>query len=264
MRVAAVQFEPIFGEKCRNFEKIKSYVDTVEADLIVFPELATTGYLFLSKEESLEFAESMTEKTFSYMRDAARRTGKILCFGFAEKDGANVFNSAATLFPEPGADFVYRKSHLFYKERFAFEPGNTGYVVDRDEKSGANIGTMICYDWRFPEAARTLAIRGADLILCPSNLVTGVWHGALATRALENKTYLIVANRNGEETRGGETVAFNGASKIYGYNGSVLAEASPDGEEVIYAEIEPEKTRDKKFNEFNDIFEDRRTDLYER
>jgi predicted amidohydrolase len=118
---------------------------------------------------------------------------------------------------------------------------------------------MICYDWRFPESARALALQGADLIVCPSNLVTHIWRMAMPVRAFENKVYLAVANRTGAEHNAGEDVAFNGQSAIYGYNGSVLADAPAEGDAIVIAELHPEQTRDKAFN---DIFKDRREDMY--
>ena len=155
---------------------------------------------------------------------------------------------------------LYRKTHLFYKERFVFEEGNTGFPVI--EYNGLKLGTMICYDWRFPEAARTLALKGADLIVCPSNLVTGVWQNVMSSRALENKVYIAVSNKIGIESGENDMLTFNGESAIYSYDGSYLAKASKDKEEVITAEIYPAETRDKSFNEINDIFNDRRPEFY--
>ena len=102
----------------------------------------------------------------------------------------------------------------------------------------------------------------ADLIICPSNLVTHIWRMAMPVRAFENKVYLAVANRTGSEHNAGEDVAFNGQTAIYGYNGSVLADASAEADAVVIAEIHPEQTRDKSFNSINDIFADRREEMY--
>ena len=122
---------------------------------------------------------------------------------------------------------------------------------------------MICYDWRFPEAARSLGLLGADLIVCPSNLVTDVWHIAMPARSLENKVYLAVANRTGTEVRNDEELLFKGESGIWGYNGKLISKAGFADETVISCDIDPEKTRNKAFNPYNDIFADRRPDLYE-
>jgi predicted amidohydrolase len=121
---------------------------------------------------------------------------------------------------------------------------------------------MICYDWRFPEAARTLALQGADLIACPANLVTTLSGKVFPARAIENKVYVAVANRIGEECLGEETLLFRGESAIYDYVGERMAQASFGNEEILYAEIDPQSTRKKSFNSVNDIFKDRRPDMY--
>lgn len=262
IRLSLVQFEPIFGNVKHNTEKIFHYANTIEADMIVFPELCTTGYFFQSREESTSYAEKFTGETISTMQRISTELDKIIVFGFVESYNDKIFNSAAILFPEKELSRVYRKTHLFYKERFCFDPGDSGFFVIEDIRRDIRLGTMICYDWRFPEAARSLALLGADLIVCPSNLVTKVWHKVMPARALENKCYLAVANRIGKEERHHEEVAFNGDSGIWSYNGDLITKAGGDDETVINTVVYPEKTRDKSFNEFNDIFGDRRPDMY--
>ena len=155
-----------------------------------------------------------------------------------------------------------RKTHLFYKEHFVFSKGNTGFFVVYDKKNQINIGTMICYDWRFPESSRTLGLKGADLIVCPSNLITDLWHKVMPARAIENKVYLAVANRTGIEKSGDEELLFKGESGIWDYKGKIMAKASAEKDEILFAEIFPERTRNKSFNEYNDIFKDRRPEYY--
>ncbi|MFI5201793.1 MAG: nitrilase-related carbon-nitrogen hydrolase, partial [Candidatus Kapaibacterium sp.] len=121
------------------------------------------------------------------------------------------------------------------------------------------VGMLICYDWRFPEAARTLALKGAELIAMPSNIVTttGMLHATLQTRAFENKVALAFADRIGTEENAGESLSFRGESAIIGMNGEILAKASEDREEIIVAEVDLSKTWNKRINKFNDIFSDR-------
>ena len=143
-----------------------------------------------------------------------------------------------------------------------FEPGDSSFFVIEDKQRDIRIGMMICYDWRFPEATRSLALAGADLIICPSNLVTNIWHKVMPARAIENKIYLAVANRIGREKRGDEQLFFNGESAVYAFNGDMLCKAGVEDIRIITATIDPSKTRDKSFNEINDIFTDRRPDMY--
>lgn len=262
MKVAVVQFCPKYKNKDTNIQTLLNNLSKTDAEIIIFPELCTTGYLFYSKDETMKFAETLYGDTVSLMQKKASELKKIIVFGFIEKDKERVFNSAVALFPNSNLSKVYRKTHLFYKERFCFEPGDTGFWNVYYPEFDINIGLMICYDWRFPEAARTLGLLGVDLIACPSNLVTDVWHLAMPARSLENKVYLAVANRTGIEKNEQESLLFKGESGIWSYNGKILARAGASEEIIIEAEIEPEQTRNKSFNEYNNIFTDRRPEMY--
>jgi predicted amidohydrolase len=262
MKLSVVQFCPEYGQKAKNLAKVLDYAEKIDSDIIVFPELCTTGYFFQSKEEVLKYAEPADGETVSKLQDISSKKGKIIVVGFAELDGGDTYNSAAVIMPDRNITKIYRKIHLFYKERFCFSEGNSGYFVVEDKKRNVKIGTMICYDWRFPEAARSLGLLGADVIVCPSNLVTKIWPNVMPARAIENKVYVAIANRYGTETAGGESVEFNGISGIWKYNGEVMVQAGAEEETVLTVEIEPEKTRNKSFNEFNDIFGDRRPEYY--
>lgn len=264
MKLTVVQFNPLLGETARNCSYILDTIKKTDTKIIVFPELATSGYFFQATAEAAKCGEKAGGPFFSQVQELASSIDKIIIYGFPEKSGAKVYNSAAVIFPNNKLSSVYRKTHLFYKERFCFTPGDTGFNVIHDHDAGISIGTMICYDWRFPESARTLGLKGADLIVCPSNLVTDVWHIAMPARALENKVYLAVANRTGSERKAGEELVFTGKSAIYGYNGSVMAEADTASDNILSVDITPSKTRDKSFNEFNDINTDRRPKFYYR
>lgn len=262
MKVACVQFCPKFKDLETNRKKILDFLPRINADLICFPELSFTGYFFLSRNEIRPYAFEFQSDFIQELQGIATNSNKIIVVGFPEKFEDKIFNSAAILFPEHQLSRVYRKTHLFYKERFIFDKGDTGFFVVHDKERDLKLGTMICYDWRFPEASRTLALMGADLIVCPSNLVTNVWHISMPSRALENKVYFLVANRIGTELNDGESLLFNGKSGIWDYNGKLLAIASETQEAIITAEISPFETRDKSFNEFNNIFHDRRPEMY--
>ena len=262
MNIAAIQFEPIFGDISTNENKIINFIEKSKSDILVFPELALSGYDFIDRAEATKYALEFDSDFFNKFKELSKNLNKIIVLGFAEKYKDKVYNSAGIFFPDSKYNRVYRKVHLFYKEIFIFDESDIGFFNIYYKDWDVNIGTMICYDWRFPEAARTLALMGADIIVCPSNLVTTVWDISMPSRALENKVYLLVSNRIGIENRKGEELVFNGASKIYSYNGSVMAEASKSEEMVISAEIEPAKTRNKSFNNINNIFSDRRTKFY--
>ena len=262
MRVACVQFAPYLGNIEVNTARIVDDIARIDADVLVFPELATTGYFHIGHEEVRRVAEPVTGASTQQIINAAHQYQKVVICGFAELDGQQVFNSALIAGKGVTEPRVYRKSHLFYKETLGFTPGDSGFFVTYLEHLDCHLGVMICYDWRFPESARSLALQGADLIACPSNLITHIWRMAMPVRALENKVYLAVANRIGTETNAGEEVSFNGQTAIYDTNGAVLGDASAAEDCVVIIDIDPAATRTKSFNSINDIIRDRRPDLY--
>lgn len=262
MKIAICQFAPKFKDFENNYHYLAEKINAINADIIVFPELSLSGYYFLSREEIAPYCISADSTILNEIQNLSTKLNKIISFGFAERYDDKFFNSATITFPNKNLTRNYRKTHLFYKEQNCFSPGDSGFFVIEDLERDIKIGVMICYDWRFPESARTLGLLGADLIICPSNLVTSLWHKVMPARAIENKTYLAVANRIGTEINGEEELLFKGESAIYDYNGNELAKADAISESVIIAEIFPEKTRDKSFNPINDIFKDRRPDLY--
>jgi predicted amidohydrolase len=261
MKVSAVQFEPLILEKEKNLSKIAEYSKNLDSDLIVFPELCTSGY-YLSKEELSRMAESFQGNSVNSIQEISSKENKIIVFGFPELDDGKYYNSAAVLFPDKSYSKVYRKTHLFFREKYIFTPGDTGFFNINYPEFDLNLGTMICYDWRFPEAARTLGLAGSDLIVMPSNLVTKIWHRSMPARALDNRIYLLVANRTGTENRNEENLEFTGKSGIWDYNGGEIAIASPTDECVITTEINPKETRNKDINEINNIFNDRIIQFY--
>ena len=262
LNLALVQFQPKFRDKDWNLNRIRDLTNGIDADIIVLPELCTTGYFFLSREEAAEAAETAEGRTGRFFRSLAREHRAVVVAGFAERAGERIYNSCLIVVPEDDSIYLYRKIHLFYKERDCFDAGDRQYFVVEDPLRDVRIGAMICYDWRFPEVSRVLALQGADLIVCPSDLVTDVWHRVIPGRAVENKVYVAVANRTGSEERNGETLAFTGRSAVYDFSGKELACAGPDEEAVVTARITPGLTRDKSFNPFNDLFGDRRPQYY--
>jgi predicted amidohydrolase len=262
IHLATIQYTPVLGERQANLEAIRRLVEPVEADVIVLPELCTSGYFFVSKEELAPLVEAPGGVACAFFKHLADAKRAIIVAGMPEVAEGSFYNSVFVFrpgFPEP---HVYRKAHLFYRERFVFEPGDTAFPVIRDERLDLSIGIMLCYDWRFPEVSRVLALGGAELIACPSNLVTDAWRRVMPARAIENKVYVAVANRAGSEMRDGERLLFKGRSAIYDPFGEPIALAGAEEDRVLLAEIDPLPCRDKSFNEFNDIFTDRRPDLY--
>lgn len=261
MKIGIYQNNPEFGLVEKNVKDAFMELEGVEADLVVLPELFNTGYQFVSKEEAFELAEEMPSGyTCRSMMDIARTKKMHLVFGMAERDDRGLFNSAAIVGPE-GFIGRYRKSHLFFEEKYLFDPGDTGFRVF--DIGIARLGVMICFDWWFPEAARSLALSGADIICHPANLVLYGCHKAMVTRSLENGVFSITANRTGSEARGGkDPLVFTGESQILDSRGSLLASMKRDDTGIAVVDIDVGMARDKSITTLNDRFKDRKPDLY--
>jgi predicted amidohydrolase len=127
----------------------------------------------------------------------------------------------------------------------------------------ARVGLMVCFDWYYPESARTLALKGADIIAHPSNLVLPDCPDSMVTRCLENRVFAVTCNRIGSEERGGKKkLTYIGNSEVVTPKGEILQRAKPDQEELSIIEIDPLQARDKKLNPYNDLLAGRRPDLY--
>ena len=122
---------------------------------------------------------------------------------------------------------------------------------------------MICFDWIFPEVARSLALRGADILCHPSNLVLTYCQKTMLTRSLENSVYSITANRTGKETRPRGELLFTGQSQIVGPKGEIIASSNSDQEAVVLCDIDLFDARNKLITENNNLFADRRPAFYD-
>lgn len=263
MKIGFVQTHPAYGVPSANLRAVEEAIEGSpgRADLWVLPELFSSGYVFGSRTEAERLAEPIPGggTTEGLIRLAVESRAAIVA-GLPERapDG-RIFNSAIAVDPS-GLRALYRKIHLFDFEKEWLDPGDLGFpVVDL---AGARVGMMICFDWRFPEAARTLALSGAQVIAHPSNLVHPYCQEAIVTRSLENKVFIVTANRIGREERAGLSVAFTGKSRIVAPDGSVLAEGPVDRTAARVVEIEPSLADDKGVTAHNDLIADRRPSFY--
>lgn len=260
MKIGFLQTNPEFGEKERNLRRVAELLEGVNADLVVLPELFATGYLFVDSLELDRMAEPFPGgRTTDLLSEIAEKQDVILVAGVLERAGSQFFNSAVVVGPE-GHVGTYRKIHLFREEKRWFAPGDCGFRVIQIK--GVILGLMICFDWIFPESARTLALSGAQILCHPANLVLPHCQKAMVTRCLENRAFAVTANRTGAEHRGGNRMAFTGRSQITSPHGEVLLQASETGEELGVIEIDPQLASDKKMTPENDLFKDRHPDCY--
>ena len=265
MRVAVAQMEPMLAETERNLDAALERLEEAAAagaQLLVLPECAIPGYMFDSAEEALPYAEEIPGPTTEAFERECARLGVHAITGLLERDGDTLYNAAILVGPD-GLIGSYRKTHLPFLgvDRFV-TPGGEFKVFDT---ALGRIGLIICYDLRFPEVTRTLALQGADMVALPTNfpMAAKLQCDVIApARAAENRIYLLVANRVGKE-RWGE---FCGWSQIVDPYGMRLAEAGETEEALLVADVEIEKARDKDYvvpGEYElYLFGHRRPELY--
>src|SRR6478736_3376873 len=265
MRVAVAQMEPRLAETERNLdaalERLEEAV-AAGAQLLVLPECAIPGYMFDSAEEALPYAEEIPGPTTEAFERECARLGVHAITGLLERDGDTLYNAAILVGPD-GLIGSYRKTHLPFLgvDRFV-TPGDEFKVFDT---ALGRIGLIICYDLRFPEVTRTLALQGADLVTLPTNfpMAARLQCDVIApARAAENRIYLLVANRVGKE-RWGELC---GLSQIVDPYGKRLVETDEITETLLVADVDVEKARDKDYvvpGEYElYLFGHRRPELY--
>jgi len=266
-RVRCDQLAPMVGDLDGNVAMILASVARARADrvdVLVLPELATSGYVFRDRAEARSVAITRDHAVFARIAEALAGTESVVVLGFCEADGRVLRNSAAVV-DAGGVRAVYRKTHLWDRETLVFTPGDEAPPIV--ETAHGRIGAMICYDMEFPEMPRMLGLAGADLVAVPTNWPIGehpegervaeVIAAQAAARA--NGVFLACCDRAGVE-RGQD---WNEASVIVDPFGWVVAETHPgQGGDVVTADVFPLLARDKATSPHNDPILDRRAEVY--
>jgi predicted amidohydrolase len=234
------------------------------ADIVLLPELATSGYVFTGPAEARSVAVGIEHPLFQEWSVAAGKATVV--GGFCELgDDGRLYNSAAVV-DRTGVRVVYRKTHLWGLEKLIFTPGSRPPPIV--ETASGRVGLLICYDLEFPEVTRDLAVRGADLIVAPVNwpLVerpagerppeTVIAMAAART----NRIGIAIADRSGTE-RG---QVWTGGSAIIDECGWVVADQQGDPEAAVEADLDLRRARRKELGEHNHVLADRRPELYRR
>lgn len=257
MRLAYVQLDPALGELERNRARIRALLPRArEADLVVLPELASSGYHFVDAEQAAATAEPADGPTTALLAELCRRHGFHVVCGLNEREGAALYNSAVVVGPE-GLLGVYRKNHLFARETLFFRPGNLGYPTFAI--GDARVGVLVCYDWFFPENWTLMMRAGVDVVAHPGNFVkAGLAQQAVPAMAMMHRLYVVTANRVGRE----RDLRFTGRSLIAGPDGRILARAPSSRPRLGFAEADLAAARDKRITPYNDLLVDRRPALY--
>lgn len=267
-RVACCQVPLAIGDREANSATVRAAIERAAADgaqVVVLPELASSGYVFADRAELEALAEPRDGATVTAWAELAATLGVLIVGGFPERAGDAVYNSAAVVGPSGVLGF-YRKAHLWDTEHAVFDLGDdVPLVVDTDL---GRIGVMICYDVEFPEWVRAAALAGADLLCVPVN-----WpllprpDGERPTEQIRvlagagiNRLPIAVCDRTGVE-RG---VEWTGGSVITDADGYPAALAQYREPGIVVADVDLAQSRVKKFNDNNHVFDDRRVELYRR
>jgi predicted amidohydrolase len=264
-RIACQQLAPVIADLAANREiALTAIGEAVDdgAEVVVLPELITSGYMFESPGEAASVAIGADHEILDEWAAEAARADIVLVAGFCElgEDG-RIYNSAAVL-DATGLRAVYRKLHLWDREKLVFTPGSAPPPV-LDTRIG-RIATIVCYDLEFPELTRSVALAGTQLLLVPTNwpLVPRpegehppeAMIGMATARV--NRMAIAWADRVGLE-RGQE---WTGGTMIVGVDGWVAAESRTPG--LVAADLDLEPALDKRLTEHAHAFDDRRPDLY--
>ena len=252
IKAGFIQFSPVLGDLKSNMENLSRLIDrAAKADLVVIPELANSGYNFKNREQAFNLAEEAENSEFiNFLVEKAREFNLHIVSGFNEKEGKKLFNTSVLVNPN-GIIGKYRKIHLFMNEFDIFEKGNLGLPVF--DLGFCKMGMLVCFDWIFPEVWRILALKGADLICHPSNLVLPYAQQAVPVHGMINKYFIVTANRYGTE-RG---VTFSGNSFISNPIGQTLVSAKANDDSVEIVEMDISKSRNKMITDRNHALNDR-------
>ncbi|GAB4530823.1 MAG: nitrilase [Anaerolineae bacterium] len=266
--IATVQMKPLLGEAEENLVKMSEMISKIasqqKVDLIVFPELITSGYELGVR--FTELAQRVPGPTVNLIAQRANEYGVYIAFGMVTKEKVEsvLYNSAVLVGPEGDIVDVYNKIHLRGEERMAFREGIRMPVADTEV---GNIGMMIGYDLAYPEVARALALEGADILVVLANWEAAQmdeWKTYVRARAFENSVYVVAANRVGEDV----TLNFGGESMVVGPRGQIHAsladETDPETgaplEGFVVARIDLDEVR--KFREEYQFIQTRQPALY--
>jgi omega-amidase len=258
MRVAVAQMVCEVGNvaaNCGAMGRLAERAAEAGCDAVVLPEMADTGY---DMKTIVEKASSWESGPLQHLQEAASRLGIWIVCGLSEREQDDVYNSAAVVDRSGRLAARYRKAHLFTLAR---EPRflKRGESLTLAAIEGLQWGIMLCYDIRFPEMARSLALKGAEVIVVPSawpSARINHWCTLLAGRAIENQLYVVGANRAGSDG----SLRFCGSSRVIDPYGVIVGSAPETGEYLLVAEVG--KGRVDEVRASMPVFADRRPDLY--
>ncbi|OGL47924.1 MAG: hypothetical protein A2161_16350 [Candidatus Schekmanbacteria bacterium RBG_13_48_7] len=259
MKIGYVQCDIHLKDKKFNLKKFDKYLSSMgDIDIVVLPELCNVGYVFENRDDLMKESEEIHDSpTIDFFRNHARNLNALIVAGFAERQFDDIYNSSVAVYPD-GRIEIYRKVHLFDREKELFKAGDKGFSVF--DFRGVKVSMIICFDWCFPETWRTLSLKGVQIVCMSANLVLpGRAQRAVPVMCMMNCIYTICANRIGKEA----DLSFTGRSIIANPGGEIICESPSDKEEYRMVEIDPQISLNKWITSRNNIFQDRRPEFYE-
>ena len=215
------------------------------ADIVCLPELMNLpGDSMLTDRTSYyNWAETIHGSTIEIMRSVALKEGITIVAPIYEKDDKYYYNSAVVINPDGNVQGIYRKVSLGTPEQFFYLPGDKGFQVFTELKTGWNFGILICYDRHFPEAMRVLALKGADIVFIPTASAKGVWtekiwETELQYHALNNRFYIAAVNRVGEDLRFSKCNSFFGKTLFISPVGKIICQSSSNNCELLQSVVQ--------------------------
>jgi len=250
MKIGFYQFDCKFGQKEDNREKVRKTFEDKEFEIMVLPELFSTGYFFRDPQEALEMSEEIPEgETTDFLIELANKHQAYIIGGVAEKGEDKPYSSAVVVGPE-GYIGHHRKINLTGFEQEIFAPGKGINIFNLGE---IKIGLAICYDLWFPELTRIFLHHGVQLICHPANFGGPMSPVIARARAIENVMNIVTANRVGTEKGPDGDETFRGESLIVGPSGKILARAER-GEEIVIKDIKISLPQEKPVQLGGDLF----------
>ncbi|MFC7392840.1 nitrilase-related carbon-nitrogen hydrolase [Scopulibacillus cellulosilyticus] len=261
--------ESVYQNRKANREAIEDLFKK-GAKVVVLPECSNSQYVMKNKNEVLTFSEPLKGESYNCWSELASFYNGYIVGGILERDNNDIYNTAILIGPD-GYIGHYRKVHLFDWEKKYLSPGNFGFPVFSLPDLDIKVGMLICYDLRFPEAVRSIALAGCDVLLVPTTWTSIgkkiLWDDRgfclanylAVAHSYSNRLAIVCADRAGHE----HDVRYLGSSLIID-SGSIVAAgpASKNCADCLIADLEPEASRNKKVGSKNDLFRDRRPESY--
>ena len=258
LRIAVGQMEPIINDAEGNMARLGTILDSgrdQDVDVLLLTGRINSGYAFKSKKEVRDLTEEIPTGPFSKELARWSKKGGLVAAGLCEKTTEGYYDSAA-LFTKGKHVVTYRKIHLYDNDVDWFLPGQEEPPIL--EYRGYRFGVTLGYDWAFPELTRTLVLRGIQVLLHMTNLLLNYTPRAMISRSIENRIFVAVASRVGEE-RG---YKFIGGSQVTDPRGHVLLKTDNSTKGLFWVDINPAVADNKALSKRSDLIKDRRPQFY--